>query len=263
MAAVSSVELLRLVTDGVRWRLLEELSRSDRRVQELVELVGGPQNLVSYHLGRLRKAGLVRERRSSADARDVYYRVDLDRFTAVVCDAASAVQPTLALGRPAGAGPDRATPPGQRVLFVCTGNSTRSQMAEAFARRLGAGRVRPSSAGVRPRPVHPLALRALEELGLDTRGLRSKPLGAVADGRFDCLVTLCDRAREACPDDLVDAAEAVHWSIPDPAEVEGPDDVAYVAFQETAVDIGGRVRHLLARLGRERSEVPSAAADGG
>jgi protein-tyrosine-phosphatase len=250
MATDVGVELLRLVADSVRWRLLEELSRSDRRVQELVELVGGPQNLVSYHLGRLRKAGLVRERRSSADARDVYYRVDLDRFTAAVCDAASAIQPTFARGRPPGAGPDRATALGRRVLFVCTGNSTRSQMAEAYARRVGGGRLRASSAGIRPRSVHPLALRALEELGLDTHGLRSKPLEAVAGGRFDCLVTLCDRAREACPDDLVEAAEAVHWSIPDPAELEGPDEVVYAAFQETALDIGGRVRHLLARLGR-------------
>jgi protein-tyrosine-phosphatase len=251
MAADASIELLRLVVDGARWRLLEELSRSDRRVQELVELVGGPQNLVSYHLGRLRRAGLVRERRSSADARDVYYRVDLDRFTAAVCDAASAIRPTLAPGRPAGAAPDRAAAaPGRRVLFVCTGNSTRSQIAEAYARRLGGGRLRATSAGIRPRPVHPLALKALEELGLDTRGLRSKPLEAVAGGTFDCLVTLCDRAREACPDDLVEAAEAVHWSIPDPAEAEGPDEVVYAGFQETAVDIGGRVRHLLARLGR-------------
>ena len=76
----ASLEFLRLAGDPVRWQLLRELARSDRRVQELTGLTGRPQNVVSYHLGQLRSAGLVSARRSSADGRDAYYRVDLPRF---------------------------------------------------------------------------------------------------------------------------------------------------------------------------------------
>jgi len=253
---VDGIELLRLITEDVRWRLLEELSRSDRTVQELVDHVEEPQNLVSYHLGRLRKAGVVHERRSSADGRDVYYRLDLERFTAAVCRPASAIQPSFARLEPsrtaaAAAGPKRT------VLFVCTGNSTRSQMAEAFMRRLSR-EVHASSAGTKPRPVHPMTVRVLQELGARSRGLRSKPVEQLSGRRFDYLVTLCDRAREVCRDDLVDAEEVLHWSIPDPASSKGSEDFRYQVFREVALDISGRVRQLMARIRQDR---PAAIGD--
>src|SRR4051812_22990937 len=112
----------------MRWRLLGDLARSDRTVHELAGLAGQPHNLVSYHLGKLRDAGLVSTRRSSADRRDAYYRADLTRVGQFLAATGGALHPGLRLVPPA---TSRVGPPavGGRVLFLCTGNSARSQMA--------------------------------------------------------------------------------------------------------------------------------------
>src|SRR5207302_2542072 len=89
--------VLGLLSDPIRWRLLVELSRSDRRVGELVHLVGKPQNLVSYHLAELRGAGIVTARRSSADGRDVYYRADLVSCRDRLGEAGLSLHPGLSL----------------------------------------------------------------------------------------------------------------------------------------------------------------------
>src|SRR6478672_6110689 len=117
-------DILNLLSDPLRWQLIVELGRSDRRVGELVELTGKPQNLVSYHLAELRRAGVVTSRRSSADGRDVYYRADLLRCRDLLGDAGSLLHPGLALA-PSEPDADGATPSRrrQRLLFLCTGNS--------------------------------------------------------------------------------------------------------------------------------------------
>src|SRR5688500_1064264 len=91
-------EILGLLAEPLRWQLVVELGRSDRRVGELVTLLGKPQNLVSYHLPELRPAGIVRARRSSADGRDVYYRADLVRCRNLLGDAGRSLHPVLAVG---------------------------------------------------------------------------------------------------------------------------------------------------------------------
>src|SRR5690242_3149502 len=113
-------DVLALAGHELRWRLLSELTRSDRQVRELTSLVGEPQSLVSYHLRRLRAGGLVAMRRSSADGRETYYRIDLARCGELLADAAAALHPGL---RPARVRRVPRVPPATSVLFLCTGNS--------------------------------------------------------------------------------------------------------------------------------------------
>src|SRR5436190_23308260 len=96
-STVEAHEGLKVIGDRHRWALLSQLANSDRRVGELTQLVGEPQNLVSYHLRELRDAGLVSSRRSSFDGRDAYYRVDLARCRDLLCAAGAALQPGLRL----------------------------------------------------------------------------------------------------------------------------------------------------------------------
>lgn len=246
-------EILGLLSDPVRWQLVRELGRSDLRVGELVQRLDKPQNLVSYHLGELRRAGLVTHRRSSADGRDVYYRAELVRCRDLLGGSGGALHPGLTLGPVPPASPDRRRPR-SRVLFLCTGNSARSQIGEALAEHRSHGVVVARSAGSHPKALHPHAVRVLAERGIDIAGRRTKPLTRFTRQRFDRVVTLCDKVREICPEFPGEPA-AVHWSIPDPAAAGGTDDETLAAFRRVADDIEGRVALLLADLNtQERTD---------
>lgn len=258
MVAVSDTattpEFLRLVAHPLRWQLLRELGRSDRQVRELVAASGEPQNLVSYHLGRLRDAGLVQMRRSSQDRRDAYYRVDLTACGEQLRAVGAALHPRLGCASSPEPSRGRKTPRRRpRVLFLCTGNSARSQMAEALMQHLSAGRVEAHSAGSHPKTLHPNAVRVLAERGIDIRDRRAKHLGEFARRRFDYVVSLCDRVREVCPE-FPGGPEAVHWSIPDPSTAGATDAESYPAFVGTAREIEWRVEFLLARIDSEAKE---------
>jgi protein-tyrosine-phosphatase len=246
-----SQEFLRLAGDPLRWRLLTELARSDRHVRELTGLLDRPQNLVSYHLGRLRAAGLVSARRSSADARDAYYTVDLGRFGELLAQAGRAVHPGLRLAPAAPTGRTAA-----RLLFLCTGNSARSQIAEALAVARSGGRVEAHSAGSRPKPVHPNAVRVLRERGIEIGSRQPKHLSIFAAHRFGYVVTLCDKVREVCPE-FPGHPGCIHWSIPDPAASGGDDDATLPAFRDTAAEVERRITYLLAGLGALPGQEPA------
>ena len=245
-------EFLQLAGHPLRWRLLGELARSDRTVHELTGLVGEPHNLVSYHLGKLRDARLVSAQRSSADRRDAYYTVDLARLGGLLSATGGALHPGLRLApaRRGDAGPDAV-----RVLFLCTGNSARSQMAEALARVRSGGVVKAYSAGSHPKPMHPNAMRVMrDEHGIDLSGQVSKHLDVFADQRFDWVISLCDRVREVCPE-FPGRPETIHWSVPNPAAGDADDDASYSAFQQTAAELEVRIGFLLAAI-TDRSTAP-------
>ena len=241
---VAPPEFLQLAGHPLRWRLLGELARSDRVVSELTDLVGEPQNLVSYHLAKLRDARLVSARRSSADRRDTYYGIDLARFGRLLSATGGALHPGLRLAPPQR---DDALAGAAKVLFLCTGNSARSQMAEALARALSGGAVEAHSAGSHPKALHPNAVRVMRETyGLDLSAQAPKHFDSLAGERFDAVVSLCDRVREVCPE-FPDHPEVIHWSLANPATGE-PDEVTYPLFQQAAADLASRIEYLLARL---------------
>jgi protein-tyrosine-phosphatase len=254
-AEIAPPAFLQLAGHPLRWRLLAELARSDRMVHELTGLLGEPQNLVSYHLGKLRDARLVSARRSSADRRDAYYTVDLARIGGLLSATGGALHPALRLASSPRDSRDVARQGGVRVLFLCTGNSARSQMAEALARALSGGVVEAYSAGSAPKPMHPNAVRVMqEEHALDLTAQASKHLEVFAGQRFDRVISLCDRVREVCPE-FPGHPETIHWSIPNPA-TGGDDDATYPLFQQAAVELVTRIGFLLATLG-DRKPRPS------
>jgi protein-tyrosine-phosphatase len=241
----------------LRWQLLSELAQSDRRVGELCELAGRRQSLVSYHLRQLRDGGLVSLRRSAADGRDTYYVLELARCGELLVSAGASLHPGLAPAVGSRPSRDRGMPPA-RVLFLCTGNSARSQMAEALAERQSDGAVRAASAGSHPKPLHPNAVRVMRERGIDLAGRRSKHLGEFTGRRFDYVISLCDRVREVCPE-FPGMPQAIHWSIRDPARVPGTDDETLPAFEQTAAEIELRIGFLLEAVKATEQEVTERA----
>ncbi len=244
---IAPPEFVRLAAHPLRWQLLTELADSDYRVRELAARVDEPQNLVSYHLRLLRDGGLVTAERSSFDGRDSYYHLDLDRCADALADSGAALHPALCrdpspLILPAGRPRSRRV----AVLFVCTGNSARSPIAEALLRHHTAGRVTVISAGSRPKThLHPNTLRVLiDEFRIDISGQHPRRVDTLAGRRFDYVTTLCDKAREVCPE-FGHHPRHIHWSIADPAAVGDTDHGSYPAFQHTAAEINTRIRNLV------------------
>ncbi len=278
---------LRLLAHDVRWRLMLALARSDHRVHELIALLDQPANLVSYHLKKLREGELVHERRSSADARDIYYSIDLGKvrdmffaagdalhpgITHAQVESAHGSEPTTPRGlapgssQPARSRSERAEraerveaaeraggvdgPQKARVLFLCTHNSARSQMAEGILRQIGGNLVEVCSAGTEPSQVHADAIRTLAGMGIDITGHHSKHVDEFRDQRFDYVVTVCDKARESCPYFAGDP-DQIHWSFPDPSALED-EEARLQLFRSIAHDLLARNRFLLSLVEGDR-----------
>lgn len=134
----------------------------------------------------------------------------------------------------------------RRVLFLCTHNSARSQMAEGLVRALGGDRFEAFSAGTEATYVRPLAIRAMAEIGVDISGQESKTLVRFLDQPFDAVITVCDQANEACPV-FFGATERLHWSFPDPSKAEGDADQQLEVYRQVRDGIRDRIeRELLA-----------------
>jgi ArsR family transcriptional regulator, arsenate/arsenite/antimonite-responsive transcriptional repressor / arsenate reductase (thioredoxin) len=255
VTVISPPEFLKLLAHELRWQLLVALAESDRRVQELVDLVARPMNLVSYHLRLLRSAGIVQEHRSSADGRDLYYTLALPQIAQQFHSLGYQLHP--ALGYPPIHTP-RQIP--ARVLFLCTRNSARSQMAEALLRTYAEERpIEVVSAGSHPSVIDPDAIRALATLGIDIAAQQSKHLELFRNDSFDYVITVCDQVREECPD-FSGKPNIIHWSIPDPVVATGTAAERLAVFTATAQELATRVNHLLIRLDAEAIESITASS---
>lgn len=233
---------VQLAAHPLRWQLITELAGGDYRVRELVTQIGQPQNLISYHLRLLRDGGLVRAGRSSFNGRDSYYHLDLQRCADLLTATGPALHPGLQL-TPVDLPAHWDT--GASVLFMCTGNSARSAIAQALLNQHTGGRLRVVSAGARPKEsMHPNTIRVLRrEYGIDITGQRPRSLAGLDLADFDHVITLCDKARETCPE-LPDHPGHRHWSIPDPCA----GNAGYPMFVDTAAEINTRLHYLQAAL---------------
>lgn len=150
-----------------------------------------------------------------------------------------------------------------RVLFVCTGNSARSLMAEALVRQKGGDAFEVHSAGTEPRGVNPLTLNVLAEAGIDASWARSKSVTEYLGQRFDYVVTVCDEARQVCPV-FPGVHESLHWGYEDPAKAEGTEEERLAVFRRVFIQLGERINQfmpLARRQQRERLETAAATRE--
>jgi arsenate reductase len=132
-----------------------------------------------------------------------------------------------------------------KVLFLCTGNSARSQMAEGLLRHLVGDQMDVFSAGTKPSTVNPLAIRVMQERGLDISHYRSKHLDEFRSQPFDYVITVCDNAAESCPV-FPGPAQRIHWGFPDPAAVQGSEQEKLQAFRQIRDALEAQLRDGLA-----------------
>ena len=131
-----------------------------------------------------------------------------------------------------------------RVLFVCTGNSARSVMAEALLRRHGGPDFEVYSAGTEPKGINPLTLRTLEAAGIDASWARSKSVTEFLGQRFDYVITVCDQARQSCPV-FPGVHESLHWGYEDPAAAEGTEEERLAVFRRVFIGLGERIQQFV------------------
>lgn len=242
---------VKVLDDDLRWDLIATLSETDARLRELVFQLKQPSERIRAALEPLLEQGLVRQHQSDAKRDEVYYQLDLEKTRDAFQALGYALHPALVATEPDET-EIRLPVVKPRVLFLCTHNSGRSQMAEGLLRSFGKGAVESFSAGTEPSRVNPLAVETLQRMGVDISEQRSKHLEEFLDQPFDYVVTVCDSAREVCPA-FPGAQRQIHWSTQDPSVING-DTPRRKAFQQVASELSTRVRYLLIFLERERRE---------
>ena len=183
-------------------------------------------------------------------------RSDLDRLDAELTDLELTIQ-AAGRARRSSEGNAMSVEP-IRVLFICTGNSARSQIAEALLRDFGGADFEVFSAGTDPKGVNPYAVRVLAEIEIDWSGARSKSVTEFLGRPFDYVITVCDRARQTCPV-FPGNHNTLHWGLDDPAEVEGTDERKLEAFRHTRTEVATRLRPFIELARRARAESPTPA----
>jgi arsenate reductase (thioredoxin) len=149
----------------------------------------------------------------------------------------------------------------RRVIFICTHNSARSQMAEAFLRKLGGDRFEAFSAGMQPSEVRPEAIQVMAEVGIDISHQRPKRIDPFLGESFSWVITVCDRAREACPV-FPGAERAGHWQFDDPADASGTPEERLTVFRRVRDEIRDRMRLFILTGAREDLPAPQPSVLG-
>lgn len=240
----AAAQAMKALGEVNRLRVYSLLTMGPMSVAELILTLGLSQALISHHLAVLKAAGLVFDYRSPEDARSIIYAVNKDRLRTLYGELSLLLDPIKAidprdepfnqLRRSMMAGPIR-------VLFLCTGNSARSQMAEALLRLHGEGLFEAFSAGTHPKGLHPLTVRVMEEYGVDVSQQTSKDVTTFLDQTFDYVITVCDRANEECPVFPGDY-ERIHWSFEDPAAAQGTAEEQLAVFRRVRIALDSRIR---------------------
>ena len=182
-------------------------------------------------------------------------RRELNRLEGELIDLESTITAAAIAGRKE----HHVSSPPIRVLFVCTHNSARSQIAEALLQRYGGANFEVHSAGTQATAVNPYAVRVLGELGIDWSHARSKIIDEFLQQQFDYVITVCDRARATCPV-FPGSANSLHWGLDDPSEVEGTDEQKLAAFQHTQLELSVRLRPFVEVALRAAARSPDQVA---
>jgi arsenate reductase len=232
------------------FRALARETPSGLLAGDLAEALAVPASTLSFHLDHLVAAGLLSR---SREGRSIRYALDSDGLNELLwflgedCCQGRAALCEEPVGRIADRVKEAAVRTDRpRVLFVCSRNSARSQMAEAILRREAPDRFEVASCGIKPAPIHPLTLRVLEEAGLDTSSLKSKDLGDfLGKVTIHQSIIVCEAANEHCPRLQPFALKQSFWPFPDPVTVEGTGHERLAAFRDVRDAIEKRIRDWL------------------
>jgi arsenate reductase len=249
----SAIRALSALAQGSRLEVFQALAReapAGLAAGALADQLGVPPSTLSFHLDQLVNAGLVQRER---EGRSLVYSLDVEAVNELIwflgedaCQGniALCVDPLARVRARVDEAKTVVIRP--RVLFLCSRNSARSQMAEAILRREAGDRLEVHSCGLRPQPIHPLTLRVLEEVGLDTSSLRAKDLGDFL-GKISIhhAIIVCESANDHCPKLHPFALHLHYWPFPDPVELEGTDEERLAAFRDARDAIEERIRRWL------------------
>ncbi len=260
-------ELLKTLADPHRLEVLNLIIEGTHTSRALVAATGLPTNLLSHHLKALREAGLVQASRDPHDQRWQYFVPNIARLTEVQFLLSHFLHPARIQPRQGGTGPGgqpapyapprhiqlekefRMTSNKTKVIFLCTGNSARSQMAEALLRQHAGDDFEVYSAGTEPKGMNPYTVQVMEELGVDMSSHHSKSVREfLGHMNFGYVITVCDDAEENCPAVFLSQGQHLHWSFEDPAKATGSDEDIRAKFRDVRGQIDGRIRAWLAEL---------------
>lgn len=260
-------DLLKTLADPHRLEILNLIIEGIHTSRALSAATGLPKNLLSHHLKSLKEAGLVRVGRDPHDQRWVYHIPDSQRLTEVQFLLSHFLHPARIQPRQGAYGPGGQPAPYQpprhiqlekefrmtsnktKVIFLCTGNSARSQMAEALLRQQADAEFEVYSAGTEPKGMNPYTVRVMEELGVDMSGQHSKSVREfLGHMNFQYVITVCDDAEENCPAVFLSQGQHLHWSFEDPARATGSDEDILAKFRDIRSQIDERIRAWLGEL---------------